>query len=62
MCIRDRSSADFRVRGQPVDASGSSTVFENGTAANLANGQRVTVVGDRVVNGVLIAQRVTFTP
>jgi len=57
-----QSSADFRVRGQPVDASGSSTVFENGTAANLANGQRVTVVGDRVVNGVLIAQRVTFTP
>ncbi|KQW57302.1 DUF5666 domain-containing protein [Variovorax sp. Root411] len=56
------SPADFRVRGQPVDASGSGTVFENGTASNLANGQRVTVVGDRVVNGVLIAQRVTFTP
>ncbi|KQX21989.1 DUF5666 domain-containing protein [Variovorax sp. Root434] len=56
------SPADFRVRGQPVDASGPGTVFENGIAANLANGQRVTVVGDRVVNGVLIAQRVTFTP
>jgi hypothetical protein len=55
------SRADFRVRGQPVDASGSGVIFENGTAANLANGQRVTVVGDRVVNGVLIAQRVTFT-
>ncbi|UVH60751.1 DUF5666 domain-containing protein [Variovorax paradoxus] len=54
-----QSLADFRVRGQPVDARGA--VFENGTAANLANGQRVTVVGDRVIDGVLIAQRVTFT-
>ncbi len=56
-----QSPAYFRVQGQPVDASGPGTVFENGTAANLANGQRVTVVGDRVVDGVLIAQRVTFT-
>ena len=55
------SPASFRVQGQPVDASGPGTVFENGTAANLADGQRVTVVGDRVVDGVLIAQRVTFT-
>jgi hypothetical protein len=44
-----------------VDAGGSGVIFENGTAANLSNGQRVTVVGDRVVDGVLIAQRVTFT-
>jgi hypothetical protein len=57
-----QSPADFRVRGQPVDASGSGTVFENGTIADLANGRRVTAVGDRVVDGVLIAQRVTFTP
>lgn len=57
-----QSPAYFRVQGQPVDASGPGTVFENGTAANLANGQRVTVVGDRVVDGILIAQRVTFTP
>ena len=57
-----QSSANFRVQGQPVDASGPGTTFENGTAANLANGQRVTVVGDRVVDGVLIAQRVTFNP
>ncbi|QOF80474.1 DUF5666 domain-containing protein [Variovorax sp. 38R] len=56
-----QSPAYFRVQGQPVDASGPGTVFENGTAANLANGQRVTVVGDRVLDGVLIAQRVTFT-
>ncbi|SEF33532.1 DUF5666 domain-containing protein [Variovorax sp. NFACC27] len=56
------SAADFRVRGQPVDASGSGVLFENGTVSDLANGRRVTVVGDRVVDGVLIAQRVTFTP
>jgi hypothetical protein len=56
-----QSPASFRVRGQPVDASGSGVIFENGTVANLANGQRVTIVGDRVVDGVLIAQRVTFT-
>ncbi|SDY69831.1 hypothetical protein SAMN05518854_102307 [Variovorax sp. YR266] len=56
-----QSPASFRVRGQPVDAGGSGVIFENGTAANLGNGQRVTVVGDRVVDGVLIAQRVTFT-
>ncbi|QFZ85793.1 hypothetical protein GFK26_24995 [Variovorax paradoxus] len=56
------SPASFRVQGQPVDASGPGTVFENGTAANLANGRSVTVVGDRVINGILIAQRVKFTP
>ena len=56
------SPADFRVRGQPVNASGPSTVFENGTVANLGDGQRVTIVGDRVVDGVLIAQKVTFNP
>ncbi|MDP9910583.1 hypothetical protein J2W27_002695 [Variovorax boronicumulans] len=55
------SAADFIVRGQRVDASGSGTIFENGTAADLGNGKRVTVVGDRVVDGVLIAQRVSFT-
>lgn len=56
-----QSAADFQVRGQRVDASGSGTIFENGTAADLGNGKRVTVVGDRVVDGVLIAQRVSFT-
>jgi hypothetical protein len=57
-----QSPASFRVRGQPVDASGGGVVFENGTVANLGNGQRVTIVGDQVIDGVLIAQRVTFTP
>ncbi|WP_395316098.1 DUF5666 domain-containing protein [Variovorax sp. UC74_104] len=57
----DPVSVSFRVRGQPVDASGT-VDFVNGTVSDLANGRRVTVVGDRVVDGVLIAQRVTFTP
>ena len=55
-----RSPADFRVRGQPVDAD--AAVFENGTKSDLRNGRKVTVVGDRVVDGVLIAQHVTFSP
>ncbi|BEP67327.1 MULTISPECIES: DUF5666 domain-containing protein [unclassified Variovorax] len=54
------SAADFIVRGQRVNASGSGTIFENGTAADLGNAKRVTVVGDRVVDGVLIAQSVSF--
>ena len=54
MCIRDR------VKGQRVNASGPGTVFENGTVADLGNGRRVTVVGDTVVDGVLVAQRVSF--
>ncbi|SFQ74563.1 hypothetical protein SAMN05216567_13619 [Variovorax sp. OK605] len=55
-----QSPASFRVRGQPVDASGPGVIFENGTAANLSDGKHVTVVGDRVLDGVLIAQRLTF--
>ncbi|NVM86653.1 hypothetical protein FHT32_000276 [Variovorax sp. SG517] len=55
-----QSTSDFMVRGQRVNAAGSATIFENGTATDLGNGKRVTVVGDRVVDGVLIAQRVTF--
>jgi len=52
--------ASFRVRGQPVDAS--TAVFDNGAKSDLQNGRKVTVVGDRVVDGVLIAQHVTFSP
>jgi hypothetical protein len=54
------SSASFRVRGQLVDASGPGVVFTNGTAANLAIGTMVTVSGSQIVNGVLIAQQVSF--
>jgi len=55
------SPSSFVVKGQLVNASGlTSENFENGSAADLANGRRVTVVGDTVVDGVLIANRVTF--
>ncbi|MDR6535852.1 DUF5666 domain-containing protein [Variovorax soli] len=54
------SAASFWVKGQPVDASGAGVVFVNGTAANLGNGVNVNVLGSQVVNGVLIATRVTF--
>ncbi len=56
-----QSPSSFVVKGQQVNAGGGTTVFENGTVADLANGRRVTVVGDTVVDGVLIAQRVNFT-
>ena len=54
------SPSSFVVKGQLVNASGPATVFENGSAADLANGRRVTVVGNAVVDGVLTAQTVTF--
>ncbi|KWT91977.1 MULTISPECIES: DUF5666 domain-containing protein [unclassified Variovorax] len=54
------SAASFRVRGQPIDASGPGVVFVNGTAANLGNGVSVNIQGERVVNGVLLATRVSF--
>jgi hypothetical protein len=56
------SASDFKVQGRQVNASGPATTFEGGTIAELANGRRVSVVGDTVENGVLIAKRVTFTP
>ncbi|PUA97743.1 hypothetical protein C8C99_2603 [Acidovorax sp. 107] len=55
-----RSVADFRVNGQPVDASNSSVVFTNGTAKDLRNGARVSVSGSQVVSGVLQATTVQF--
>lgn len=51
------SLASFKVQGTAVDASGASVSFENGAAADLANGVRVEVEG-RMVNGVLVARRV----
>lgn len=54
------SASNFRVQGQVVNASGAGVVFSGGTVADLANGKRVTVLGSQVVNGVLIAQSVTF--
>ena len=54
------SPSSFVVKGQKVNASSPATVFENGSAPDLANGRRVTVVGNAVVDGVLTAQTVTF--
>jgi len=54
------SPSDFRLRGQPVNAGGPGVVFVNGQAANLGNGVRVRVHGTRVINGVLVADSVTF--
>ena len=55
-----RSSADFRVRGQPVNASSPNVHFSNGTAANLGNGVKVHVHGTEVLNGVLTADSIEF--
>jgi hypothetical protein len=57
-----QSPASFQVRGQRVDASGPGVAFSGGTAADLANGRQVTVSGDQVTSGVLIATAVTFAP
>jgi hypothetical protein len=55
-----RSAADFRVRGQPVNAGSPNVNFSNGTAANLGNGVKVHVHGTQVRNGVLTADSVEF--
>lgn len=54
------SAADFKVRGQPINASGQNVLFQNGIAGNLGNGVKVTVTGSQVLNGVLLANTVTF--
>lgn len=53
------SSASFRLRGTPVDASRAGVAFGGGTAANLVNGALVKVEG-RVTGGVLMATKVQF--
>ena len=55
-----KSSADFKVKGQRVDASGPGVRLTNGSAASLSNGTKVTIIGDRIVDDVLIATQVTF--
>ena len=55
-----RSLSDFRVKGQPVNAAGPGVVFSNGRPENLAAGVRVDIRGAQVVDGVLLAQTVTF--
>jgi hypothetical protein len=55
-----RSLADFKVKGQAIDASGAGIQFVNGIAGQLGNGVKVTIVGGRIVNDVLIATQVIF--
>lgn len=55
-----RSAASFRIQGQEIDAGGPGVVFANGSAADLANGSSARVTGSRVVNDVLVAERVEF--
>lgn len=55
-----RSLSDFRVNGQPVNASDSGVVFTNGTAKDLRNGVRVAVRGRKVISGVLQVTEVKF--
>jgi hypothetical protein len=60
-----QSAFEFKVKGQRVNAGSPATVFENGSIGELAtlpNNRQISVVGDTVVNNVLIAQRVTFLP
>jgi hypothetical protein len=54
------SAADFVVQGQRIDASGSNVRFDDGTAADLANGKNVEVRGGVIDQGKLIATRVKF--
>lgn len=55
-----KSLADFKVKGQRIDASGAGVQFVNGAAGNLANGRHVTVLGSRVVDDVLVATQLIF--
>jgi hypothetical protein len=51
------SVANFMVAGRKVDAS--AAPFENGSAANLANGRQVEIEG-RLNGAVLVAKKVSF--
>jgi hypothetical protein len=53
-----QSIADFRVNGQPVNASGNNVVFINGSPTNIRNGVRVTVRGSQVMSGVRQAEEI----
>ena len=51
------SVSSFTVAARSIDAS--AAAFENGSAANLANGRQVEVEG-RLKNGILVANKVSF--
>ena len=53
------STSSFKVRGVPVDASGTGIVFENGALANLADGVAISMEG-AVVNDVVKPTKISF--
>jgi hypothetical protein len=53
--VTDFAGQQFKVRGVPVDVSGSGIQYRNGTAANLANGVLVKIEGD--VDGNVVKPR-----
>ncbi len=53
------SAEDFDVAGQPVTTT-ASTIYENGSAADLAEGIKVEVEGSRDAAGVLVADKVSL--
>ena len=55
-----KSLAEFKVKGQVVDASAPDVQYVNGVAGRVGNGVKVTIVGGRIVNDVLIASQVIF--
>lgn len=55
-----KSLAEFKVKGQAIDASVAGIQYVNGVAGDLRNGVKVTIVGGRIVNDVLIATQVNF--
>ncbi len=52
-----KDTSNFKLEGQPVDASGAGVSFSGGSATDLRNGVRVQVDGD-IVGGTLQAQSV----
>ena len=52
------SVANFMVAARKIDAS--AATFENGSAANLANGRQVEVEGQVATARVLVAKKVSF--
>lgn len=56
------SSANFKVKGNPVNASGSSVKFGGASVLDLRNGVKVFIVGSQVIDGFLQADSVTFIP
>jgi len=53
-----RAISDFKVKGQAIDASAAVIQVASGLPLSLGNGIQVTVIGNRIVNDVLIAAQI----